>query len=64
MGKECRYFQLKYYILFTKINPYFLYQEKRQSGAMLSMLGCNCLVDIKVGTKEVLSGDEVEIILL
>lgn len=39
-------------------------EEKRQSGAMLSMLGCNCLVDIKVGTKEVLSGDEVEIILL
>ena len=42
----------------------YLPKGQHSSGAMLSMLGCNCLIDIKAGTKEVLSGDEVEIILL
>ena len=31
---------------------------------MSSMLGCNCLIDIKPGTKQLLKGDEVDIILI
>ncbi len=34
------------------------------SGALSSLQGCNCLVDIKPGTDSLQAGDEVEIILL
>lgn len=45
-------------------NKVYLPKGQDSSGAMLSMLGCNCLIDIKSGTKEVLSGEEVDVIIL
>ena len=47
-----------------KNNKVYLPQGGHSSGMMLSMLGCNCLVDIKPGTKKLLKGDEVDIILI
>lgn len=45
-------------------NKVYLPQGGHSSGMMSSMLGCNCLIDIKPGTKQLLKGDEVEIILI
>ena len=47
-----------------KNNKVFLPQGGHSSGVMSSMIGCNCLIDIKPGTKYLLKGDEVEIILI
>lgn len=47
-----------------KNNKVYLPQGGHSSGMMLSMLGCNCLIDIKPGTKKLLKGDEVDIILI
>jgi len=47
-----------------KNNKVYLPQGGHSSGMMSSMLGCNCLIDIKPGTKQLLKGDEVEIILI
>lgn len=42
-----------------------VYLPKGHSSGMLgSMIGCNCLVDIKAGTNKLQKGDKVEIILL
>ncbi|MDF2610841.1 MAG: moeA1 [Lachnospiraceae bacterium] len=38
--------------------------EKHASGILTSMSGCNCLVDIKAGSKPLTMGDEIEVILL
>ena len=37
---------------------------KHASGMLLSMNGCNCLIDIKAGTESLKKGDKVEIILI
>ncbi|MEG1409986.1 MAG: molybdopterin molybdotransferase MoeA [Terrisporobacter sp.] len=37
---------------------------EHSSGILGSMIGCNCLVDIKPGTEKLIRGDKVEIILL
>ncbi|WP_343345888.1 molybdenum cofactor synthesis domain-containing protein [Terrisporobacter petrolearius] len=47
-----------------KNNKVYLPQGGHSSGMMSSMLGCNCLIDIKPGTKQLLKGDKVEIILI
>ena len=47
-----------------KDNKVYLPQGGHSSGVMASMLGCNCLIDIKPGTKKLLKGDEVEIIII
>lgn len=47
-----------------KNNKVYLPHGGHSSGMMSSMLGCNCLIDIKPGTKQLLKGDEVEIILI
>lgn len=47
-----------------KNNKVYLPQGGHSSGMISSMLGCNCLIDIKPGTKQLLKGDEVEIILI
>lgn len=47
-----------------KNNKVYLPQGGHSSGMMASMLGCNCLIDIKPGTKQLLKGDEVDIILI
>lgn len=47
-----------------KNNKVYLPQGGHSSGVMASMLGCNCLIDIKTGTKKLLKGDEVEIIMI
>lgn len=47
-----------------KNNKVYLPQGGHSSGMMSSMLGCNCLIDIKPGTKQLLKGDEVDIILI
>lgn len=47
-----------------KNNKVYLPQGGHSPGMMSSMLGCNCLIDIKPGTKQVLKGDEVDIILI
>lgn len=47
-----------------KNNKVYLPQGGHSSGIMSSMLGCNCLIDIKPGTKQLLKGDEVDIILI
>ena len=47
-----------------KNNKVYLPQGGHSSGVMASMLGCNCLIDIKPGTKKLLKGDEVEIIMI
>ena len=47
-----------------KDNKVYIPNEKHSSGMLASMLGCNCFVDIKPGTKKILKGEEVEIILL
>lgn len=49
---------------FYKNNKVYLPEGGHSSGVMSSMIGCNCLIDIKPGTKELLKGDEVEIILI
>lgn len=41
-----------------------LVSNKHASGMLLSMKGCNCLIDIKPGTECLNKGDEVEIILI
>lgn len=47
-----------------KNNKVYLPQGGHSPGMMYSMLGCNCLIDIKPGTKQLLKGDEVDIILI
>jgi len=47
-----------------KNNRVYLSQGGHSSGMMSSMLGCNCLIDIKPGTKQLLKGEAVEIILI
>lgn len=47
-----------------KNNKVYLPQGGHSSSMMASMLGCNCLIDIKPGTKQLLKGDEVDIILI
>lgn len=47
-----------------KNNKVYLPQGGHSPGMMSSMLGCNCLIDIKPGTKQLLKGDEVDIILI
>ncbi|UEL49364.1 molybdopterin molybdotransferase MoeA [Terrisporobacter hibernicus] len=47
-----------------KNNKVYLPQGGHSPGMMASMLGCNCLIDIKPGTKQLLKGDEVDIILI
>lgn len=47
-----------------KNNKVYLSKGGHSSGMMSSMLGCNCFIDIKPGTKQLLKGDEVEIILI
>lgn len=47
-----------------KNNKVYLPQGGHSSGMMSSMLGCNCLIDIKPGTKQLLKGEAVEIILI
>ncbi len=45
-------------------NKVYLPNGGHSSGVLSSMLGCNCLIDIKAGTPSLLEGDEVEIILI
>jgi len=47
-----------------KNNKVYLPQGGHSPGMMASMLGCNCLIDIKPGTKQLLKGEEVDIILI
>lgn len=47
-----------------KNNKVHLPKGGHSSGIMMSMLGCNCLIDIKPETKKLLKGDEVDIILI
>ena len=47
-----------------KNNKVYLPEGGHSPGMMSSMLGCNCLIDIKPGTKQLLKGDEVDIILI
>lgn len=47
-----------------KNNKVYLPQGGHSPGMMASMLGCSCLIDIKPGTKQLLKGDEVDIILI
>ena len=47
-----------------KNNKVYLPEGGHSPGIMSSMLGCNCLIDIKPGTKQLLKGDEVDIILI
>lgn len=41
-----------------------LSKNKHSSGMLASMIGCNCLIDVKKGTKKLSKGDNVNIILL
>lgn len=45
-------------------NKIYMPKGGHSSGVMKSMIGCNCFIDIKAGTKQILKGDEVEIILI
>lgn len=45
-------------------NKIYLPEGGHSPGMMSSMIGCNCLIDIKPGTKHLLKGDEVDIILI
>ncbi|MCC3864270.1 molybdopterin molybdotransferase MoeA [Terrisporobacter petrolearius] len=47
-----------------KNNKVCLPKGGHSPGMMASMLGCNCLIDIEPGTKQLLKGDEVDIILI
>lgn len=47
-----------------KNNKVYLPQGGHSPGMMASVLGCNCLIDIKPGTKKLLKGNEVDIILI
>lgn len=47
-----------------KNNKVYLPEGGHSSGMLGSMIGCNCLVDIKSGTEKLVRGDKVEIILL
>ncbi|WP_237737313.1 molybdopterin molybdotransferase MoeA [Clostridium carboxidivorans] len=39
-------------------------ENKHSSGMLASMLGCNCLIDVKKGTGKLKKGEEVEVVLL
>lgn len=39
-------------------------KNKHSSGMLASMAGCNCLIDVKKGTKKLSKGDKVDIIIL
>ncbi|MFT8350266.1 gephyrin-like molybdotransferase Glp [Clostridium saccharoperbutylacetonicum] len=39
-------------------------ENKHSSGMLASMAGCNCLIDVKKGTKKLSKGDKVDIIIL
>ncbi|WP_294155318.1 gephyrin-like molybdotransferase Glp [uncultured Clostridium sp.] len=41
-----------------------LTSNKHASGMLLSMNGCNCLIDIKAGTESLKKGDKIDIILI
>lgn len=45
-------------------NKVYLPQGGHSPGMLASMVGCNCLIDIKPGTKQILKGDKVDIILI
>ena len=45
-------------------NKVYLSKGGHSSGMLYSMIGCNCLIDIKPNTEKLLKGDKVEIILL
>ncbi|MEG2788298.1 MAG: molybdopterin molybdotransferase MoeA [Romboutsia sp.] len=47
-----------------KDNKIYLPKGGHSSGILGSMIGCNCLIDIKPGTEKLVRGDKVEIILL
>lgn len=47
-----------------KDNKVYLPEGGHSSGILSSMIGCNCLIDIKPNTEKLLKGDRVEIILL
>lgn len=47
-----------------KDNKVYLPKGGHSSGTMSSMLGCNCLIKVKGGTKEILKDEEIEIILI
>ena len=38
--------------------------QNHSSGALYSMVGCNCLVDIEAGNKGLRAGDRVKVVLL
>lgn len=38
--------------------------RNHSSGALLGMIGCNCLIDIPAGSKPLSAGDEAEIVML
>ncbi|AQR95438.1 gephyrin-like molybdotransferase Glp [Clostridium saccharoperbutylacetonicum] len=40
------------------------FENKHSSGMLASMVGCNCLIDVKKGTKKLSKGDKVDIIIL
>lgn len=42
----------------------FLPQGLHSSGVLSSMVGCNCVIDITAGTKRLLKGDRVTVVLL
>ena len=39
-------------------------ENKHSSGMLASMIGCNCLIDVKKGTQKLSKGDNVEVVLL
>lgn len=40
------------------------FENKHSSGILASMAGCNCLIDVKKGSKKLSKGDNVNIVLL
>lgn len=39
-------------------------ERKHSSGILASMIGCNCLIDVKEGTQKLSKGDNVNVVLL
>ncbi|OOM15942.1 hypothetical protein [Clostridium saccharobutylicum] len=39
-------------------------ERKHSSGILASMIGCNCLIDVKKGTQKLSKGDNVNVVLL
>ena len=42
----------------------YLQRDTHSAGVLGMMIGCNCLIDIKPGTKKIVKGDKVRVILL